>query len=113
MTMYRELQTLDPQPFQDTIDTVFFFSGGGRRETIDDIKSALSQSVPLLLLTGGEGAGKTMVCRMVEKELPAEMISVFLPQAINSFDDMVSIVMQETGFGPEEGRLIRRSFWKK
>ena len=102
MTMYRELQKLDPQPFQDSIDTVFFFSGGGRRETVEEINGALSQSVSLLLLTGGEGAGKTMVCRMVEKELPPEMVSVFLPQAINSFDDMVNIVMQEIGLGLED-----------
>jgi type II secretory pathway predicted ATPase ExeA len=102
MTMYRELQKLDPQPFQDSIDTVFFFSGGDRRDTIDKIISTLSQSVPLLLLTGEEGAGKTMVCRMVEKELPPEMISVFMPQAINSFDDMANIVMEEIGLGLED-----------
>lgn len=100
--MSRELQKLDRQPFQGTIDTVFFFSGGGRREIVDKIKTSLSQSVPLLLLTGSEGSGKTMVCRMVEKELPPEMISVFLPQAINSFDDMANIVLQELGFNLEE-----------
>ena len=100
--MSRELQTLDRQPFQETIDTVFFFSGGGRREIIDEIKTSLSQSVPLLLLTGSEGSGKTMVCRMVEKELPPEMIPVFLPQAINSFDDLVNIVLQEMGLNLEE-----------
>lgn len=102
MIMSRELQTLDRQPFQETIDTVFFFSGGGRREIIDEIKTSLSQSVPLLLLTGSEGSGKTMVCRMVEKELPPEMIPVFLPQAINSFDDLVNIVLQEMGLNLEE-----------
>ncbi len=100
--MYRELQKLDPQPFQDSIDTVFFFSGGGRRETVEEINGALSQSVSLLLLIGEEGAGKTMVCRMVEKELPPEMVAVFLPQAINSFDDMVNIVLQEIGLGLED-----------
>lgn len=100
--MSRELQKLDRQPFQGTIDTVFFFSGGGRREVVDEIKTSLTQSVPLLLLTGSEGSGKTMVCRMVEKELPPEMITVFLPQAINSFDDMANIVLQEMGFNLEE-----------
>ena len=100
--MSRELQTLDRQPFQETIDTVFFFSGGGRGEIIDEIKTSLSQSVSLVLLTGSEGSGKTMACRMVEKELPPEMISIFLPQAINSFDDMANIVLQEIGLNLEE-----------
>lgn len=36
-----------------------------------------------------------MVCRMVEKELPAGLISVFLPRAVESFSDMVDIVGRE------------------
>lgn len=36
-----------------------------------------------------------MICRMVEKELPAGLISVFLPRAVESFSDMVDIVGRE------------------
>jgi type II secretory pathway predicted ATPase ExeA len=97
--MYRELQALKRQPFQDTIDTEFFFSGGGRGEIVDEINSVLSQSVSLVLLTGVEGSGKTMVCRMVEKELHDGMISVFFPEAINSFADMVNTLLHEIGPG--------------
>ena len=93
--MDRQLQPLEGQPFQDSVDTAFFFPGGARRKIVDDIKSALSSSVSLLLVTGATGTGKTMVCRMVEKELPDGMICVFLPKAINSFDDMVQIVLEE------------------
>ncbi len=95
--MDRELQALERQPFQDNVDTVFFFPGGARRKIVDEIKSALSSTVSLLLVTGAAGTGKTMVCRMVEKELPDGMICVFLPKAINSFDDMVQIVLKEIG----------------
>jgi len=102
MTIDRDLQKLDPQPFQDTVDTAFFFPGAGRREVIDEIKTALNQSVPLILLTGEGGSGKTMVCRMVEKEMVPGVISVFLPQAINSYDEMVRIVQQQIGFNLEE-----------
>ncbi len=93
--MDRQLQAIEGQPFQDSVDTAFFFPGGARRKIVDDIKSALSSSVSLLLVTGAAGTGKTMVCRMVEKELPDGMICVFLPKAINSFDDMVQIVLEE------------------
>ena len=99
--MYREQVQFNREPFQDRIDTAFFFSGGKRRQIVDEIKHALSQSVPLLIVTGEEGAGKTMVCRMVEKELPVECTSVFLPRTIESFDDMVAIVAQEVNMGPE------------
>jgi len=93
------VEEINKQPFQDSIDLECFFSGAGRRETVDEIKSALSESVPLVLLIGSEGSGKTMICRMVEAELSSEMIPVFLPRAVNSFDDMVTIVLQETGSG--------------
>ena len=113
--MYREQLQINRQPFQDTIDTAFFFSGGKRREIVDGIKQALSQAVPLMILTGEEGAGKTMVCRMVEKELPVELTSVFLPRTVESFDDMVAIVAQEVNVGhesadqkPETADLIKQ-----
>ncbi|MEE4314256.1 MAG: AAA family ATPase, partial [Desulfofustis sp.] len=83
------------QPFQDTVDTTFFFSGGGRREVVDEIKSALLGGISLITLVGPDGSGKTMICRMVEKELPAGLISVFLPRAVESFSDMVDIVGRE------------------
>lgn len=57
------------QPFQDIVDTSIFFGGGARREIVDDIKAALNAEVPLLTLTGTDGSGKTMLCRMVEQEL--------------------------------------------
>ncbi len=83
------------QPFEDIVDTSFFFAGGGRREVVDEIKNALLDGVSLITLIGSQGSGKTMVCRMVEKELPAGLISVFLPRAVESFSDMVDIVGRE------------------
>lgn len=94
--MYKEQIHFNRPPFQDTIDTAFFFSGGMRREVVDEIKSALTDTIPLLTLTGDEGSGKTMVCRMVEKELPVGFASVFIPRTVESFDDVVRIVAQET-----------------
>jgi type II secretory pathway predicted ATPase ExeA len=83
------------QPFEDTVDTSFFFAGGGRREVVDEIKSALLGGISLIILIGPAGSGKTMICRMVEKELPAGLISVFMPRAVESFSDMVDIVGRE------------------
>ena len=103
--MDRKLQALKRQPFQDSVDTAFFFPGGARRKIVDEIKSALSSSVSLLLVTGADGAGKTMVCRMVEQELPDGMISVFFPEAINSYDDMVQTVLETIGPALEAERL--------
>ncbi|MBE0582645.1 MAG: AAA family ATPase, partial [Desulfofustis sp.] len=95
-------QHFDRHPFEDSVDTSFFFAGGTRREIVDEIKSALRDGISLITLIGPEGSGKTMVCRMVEKELPAGLISVFLSQAVVSFNDMVDVVGREVIQAPED-----------
>ncbi len=94
--MHREPLQFNRQPFQDPVDTSFFFSGGERRGIVDQIKHGLADAVPLIVLTGDDGSGKTMICRMVEKELPVDFVSVFLPRMVESYDEMVRIIAQET-----------------
>ncbi len=78
------------QPFQDIVDTSIFFGGGARREIVDDIKAALNDEVPLLTLTGTDGSGKTMLCRMVEQELKDDAEILFFDQGAESFDEIVN-----------------------
>jgi len=78
------------QPFQDIVDTSIFFGGGARREIVDDIKAALNAEVPLLTLTGTDGSGKTMLCRMVEGELKDDTEVLFFDQGAESFDEIVN-----------------------
>lgn len=100
--MHRDqLQFVRP-PFQDTVDTSFFFTGGMRRDAVDVIKDALSRGVSLITLTGDGGSGKTMVCRMVQKELSSDLTCVFLPQTVESFNEMVQIVAEEIFSEPLE-----------
>ncbi|THB79700.1 MAG: AAA family ATPase [Desulfobulbaceae bacterium] len=103
--MYRDQLHFNRRPFQESIDTAFFFSGGDRRDVLDDIKNCLTQSIPLMVVTGPEGIGKTMLCRMVEKELPVGLTSVYIPRSIESFDDMLRIVAMEIGVGQQNEEL--------
>ena len=68
------------QPFQDTIDTATFYGGGARRAIVEDIKAALTDEVQLLTLTGTDGSGKTMICRVVEQELQRKAEILFFEQ---------------------------------
>ncbi len=89
----RELETpISALPFEDSVDTTFFFAGGARGEIVDEIKRALIAGVGLITLVGAEGSGKTMICRMVVKEAPAGLQTVYLGEAVESFGDMVNIV---------------------
>lgn len=89
---------VDRQPFQEAVDTALFFGGGARREIVDDIKAALLAEVPLITLTGTDGSGKTMICRIVEQELQDEAEILFFDQGVESFDELINRITTYIGF---------------
>ena len=98
------------QPFQDTIDTAVFYGGGARREIVDNIKAALADDVELLTLSGTDGSGKTMICRMVEQELQESAEVLFFEQGAESFDEVVNriaahVALEDTDQSDRNTRL--------
>lgn len=87
--MYSNRMNFTRQPFQYDVDTAFFFSGGARGHIVDDIKTALSEGVPLVMLTGTDGSGKTMICRKVEQDLGEAYQILFFEQGVESFDEVI------------------------
>ncbi|MEE4240228.1 MAG: AAA family ATPase [Desulfopila sp.] len=87
----------DTTPFQDRINVNVFFSGAQRRKLLDELKKAIADGAAVITVTGEEGTGKTMLCRMVEKELPAETICAYLPNTLESFDDVVRVLALKVG----------------
>ncbi len=80
-----------------------FFPAGPRRETLDAMLAAISAGVPILTLTGEDGSGKTMICRMIEERMSAGLVVVFFPQTIDSFEEVVRIVAQRLEIGTAAG----------
>ncbi len=96
------------QLFQDQVDTDLFFGGGSRREIVEDIKAALVGGVPLVTLTGTDGSGKTMICRMVQKELAGSRELLFFEQGVESFDDIVNRIAARVGLEDSEEQSDRK-----
>ena len=82
-------------PFQEACNTSQFFTGGGRGAILSEIKAALQAKVDLVTLIGEEGSGKTMLCKMLQEQLGTQYKIVFLPQIVESFEDVVRITAQE------------------
>lgn len=78
--------------FDDIVDVRRFYPGGKRQEILDELLATLAGAVPIATLTGDEGSGKTMVCRMVEERVPARYVTVFFSRAVDSFEDIVRTV---------------------
>lgn len=97
MDIHKKPGSPDRTPFQDRVNTNLFFSGAQRRKLLDEVKRALGEGAAVVTITGEEGVGKSMLCRMVEKELPAETFSVYLPTPLESFDDVIRVLALEVG----------------
>lgn len=84
-------------PFQAEVNVNLFFPGAQRRELLDEVKKAIVDGVAVLSIIGEEGTGKTMLCRMVEKELSDGFVCVYLPENLESFNEVVRILASEAG----------------
>lgn len=84
-------------PFQESVNVNLFFPRGNRGEILENILETLVAGAAVITVTGEEGVGKTMIARMVEKELPAEYSCAYLSDHIESFDDVVRVIGLKLG----------------
>ncbi|MFB3100187.1 MAG: ExeA family protein, partial [Gammaproteobacteria bacterium] len=76
--MYYEYFGLKQPPFKITPDTSLFFPGGNRGAILQALIYAVTQGEGIVKVVGEVGAGKTMLCRMLEVELPENVEVVYL-----------------------------------
>lgn len=76
--MYYAHFGLSQPPFKITPNTDFFFSGGNRGAVLDALVYAISSGEGIVKVVGEVGSGKTMLCRMLQTILPAQIESIYL-----------------------------------
>jgi type II secretory pathway predicted ATPase ExeA len=76
--MYSDYYGLNQPPFKITPDTRLFFPGGNRGAVLDALVYAITSGEGIVKVVGEVGSGKTMLCRMLEQELPANVEIVYL-----------------------------------
>ncbi len=75
--------------FEDSIDLELFYDGEGRGEILAQLLEAVAAPAPLMVLSGGEGCGKTAMCRMLERRCSEALGVVFFATTVESFEDVV------------------------
>ena len=70
--MYTQYFGLNKAPFKITPDPEFFFSGGNRGALLEALLYAVARGEGIVKVVGELGSGKTMLCRMLERELPGD-----------------------------------------
>lgn len=100
---------IEESPFAEAIILERFYAGAGRGDALARMKDAVASGVSLMVLSGGEGSGKTMMCRMLEHEIPDSSITIFFPHTVESFEDVVRKIFKRLGLqppAPDDGKNI-------
>ena len=105
--MYYEYFGLKQPPFKITPDTSLFFPGGDRGAILDALIYAIVSGEGIVKLVGEVGSGKTTLCRMLEKELPANIEIVYLANPSLSPDNILHAIAFELELKvkPDDSRL--------
>ncbi len=100
--IHRDLESIGISPFQEKIALENYFAGANRDDVLFQMKEAMQERAVLMVLTGEEGSGKTMVCHMLKHEASPLYKTVLFPRAVDSFEEVVEIICHELGLDVNE-----------
>ncbi len=66
-------------PFTLTPNTSYFFGLPSHKEAIEVLVTALKTGEGFIKVTGEVGTGKTLICRKLLNELPADFVTAYIP----------------------------------
>ncbi len=93
--MYSQFFGLQASPFGITPDTSFFYSGGEREALISAIAYGISHGDGIIKVVGEVGSGKTMLSRMLARQLPENTNLVFLLNPSLRASDLIFAIGNE------------------
>lgn len=95
--MYNSHFGLKKAPFRITPDTRQFFGGGQRAAILETLKYAITSGEGIVKVTGEVGTGKTMLCRMLQDQLPDTVEIVYLANPSLNRDETLAAICTEIG----------------
>ena len=93
--MYLEHFGLQRQPFKITPDTSLFYKGNKRGAALEALKYAIESGEGIVKVIGEVGSGKTMLCRMLEQELPDHIEIVYIANPSLSPENILPLIAFE------------------
>ena len=105
--MYYAYFGLKQPPFKITPDTSLFFPGGNRGAVLEALVYAIVSGEGIVKVVGEVGSGKTMLCRMLQEELPASVEIVYLANPSLSPENILHAIAFELNLSitPQSTRL--------
>lgn len=82
-------------PFTLTPNTSYFFGLPSHKEAIQVLSTALKTGEGFIKVTGEVGTGKTLICRKLLNELPADFVTAYIPNPYLSPQELRRAVASE------------------
>lgn len=101
--MYKRHFGLSVSPFRITPDTRRFFGGGQRAEILETLIYAICNGEGMIKVTGEIGTGKTMLCHMLQDQLPDSVEVVYLANPGLTRDEILTAIILELELPVPEG----------
>lgn len=93
--MYLSHFGLNQSPFGITPNPAFFYSGSKRGDILEALLYAVTHGEGIVKVTGEVGSGKTMLCRMLESMMPANIEVIYLVNPTLSRAEVVFAIAGE------------------
>lgn len=96
-------ETKEQSPFQEEIVLDNYFATENTETILHSIHQAIEGGIRIVVLSGDEGSGKTMLCHKLDRDPQQTCKTVFFPRTVDSFEDVVRIVALGLGLDPQVG----------
>lgn len=102
---YLPFFNLKTPPFRLSPDPEFFFPSRPHRAALEVLKFAVERGEGFMVLTGCAGTGKTLLLRLLLKELPENKLPAVVVTPAVSPEGLVRLLLDELGISVEETHL--------
>ena len=93
--MYYDHFGLKEAPFKITPNTDFFYSGANRGAVLEALMYAIVTGEGIIKVVGEVGSGKTMLCRMLQDQLPESVENIYLANPSVAPEDILHVLAFE------------------
>ena len=106
--MYLEHFGLERPPFKITPDTQLFYEGSQRGAILEALVYAIESGEGIIKVVGEVGAGKTMLCRMLEERMSDSTQLVYIANPSLSPENILHVIAFELALdvSPENDKLV-------
>ena len=102
--MYNSFFGLTETPFNLTPDPRYLFLSSNHKEAIDHLLYGINERKGFILITGGVGAGKTTLCRVLLDRLDNKTKSALILNSFISDIELLKLIVEEFGVDIEQDR---------